>query len=189
MPRPTHLGQPGDVPRREAVFTHLHAHRTGTPGGPQPWPQPWAPCSALSWARLPWSPERGLALCQSVWWRAGAAVGLPGAQALPEPGVLPSAAPFCPGTLRWAWGRESDVTLDGPENANASGPPAGQEGMGSDGEDLGQQVPVPRQQAWSYPSRHIQTKDSRAKQRGRVWTRDGPEPAHTFSKDPGAQRT
>lgn len=113
----------------------------------------------------------------------------PGPQALPEPGVLPSAAPFRPGTLCWAWGRESDVTLDRPEDANASGPPAGQEGMGSDGEDLGQQVPVPRQQAWSYRSRHIQTEDSRAKQRGRVWTRDGPEPAHTFSKDTGAQRT
>lgn len=55
----------------------------------------------------------------------------PGPQALPEPGVLPSAAPLSPGTLRWASGQESDVTLDRPEDSNASAPPprAGGDGL------------------------------------------------------------
>lgn len=79
-------------------------------------------------ARVPWSPERGLAPCQSVWQRAGAAVGLPGAPGPPrawDPAL-------CSPTLPWnsALGLGVAIRCD-MIRANASGPPpwAGGDGL------------------------------------------------------------
>lgn len=99
----------------------------------------------------------------------------PGPQALPEPGVLPSAAPLSPGTRRWAWEQESDVTLDRPEDSNASGPPPRAGGDGLRWRGPLRAGPCPSSETWSYPSRHVQTEDSRANQRGRGWIGDRPE--------------
>lgn len=127
-PRPAHLGQPGNVPGREAAFP-----QNGDPSevGPGPGHSPGLRAGPSAW--------RGCRGAQSGAWvrvsQCGGGCGqqwaCPGPQALPEPGVLPSAAPLSPGTLRWAWGRESDVTLDRPEDSNASRPPprAGGDGL------------------------------------------------------------
>lgn len=194
-PRPAHLGQPGDVPRREAVFTTRMPTDRGPQEGPGPGHSPGLRAGSSAWRGFRGAQSRAW-LCVSQCGRGrGQQWACPGPQALPEPGVPPSAAPFRPGTLRWAWGWESDVILDGLMHQDLlrmrmlmhQDLHPGREGMGSDGGDLGLQVPVPRQQAWSYPSRHVQIEDSRANQRGRVWTRDG-QSLHTCSKDTGAQR-
>lgn len=55
--------------------------------------------------------------------------------------------------------------------------------MGSDGEDPGSRVPCPRQQAWSYPQQTHPDQGLQGKAKGKSLDTDGPEPAHTFSKD------
>lgn len=173
-PRPAHLGQPGNVPGREAAFP-----QNGDPPPPEVGPGP-GHSPGLRAGPSAWRGCRG---AQSGAWvcvsQCGGGCGqqwaCPGPQALPEPGVLPSAAPLSPGTLCWAWGQESDVTLDRPEDSNASGPPPRAGGDGLRWRGPLRAGPCRSSETWSYPSRHVQTEDSRANQRGRGWTGDRPE--------------
>ena len=96
-PAHTQTRPPGSARKRAREGGSIPTERGPPRGGPWPWTQPWAPCRALSLARVPWSPERGLGVRQSVWWRLWAAVGLPGTPGPPRARGLAFCSPTQPG--------------------------------------------------------------------------------------------
>lgn len=137
-------------------------------------------------ARVPWSPEQGLAPCQSVWQRAGAAVGLPGAPGPPRAWGPAFCSPIPPGNsaLGLGVGIRCDTrraNASGPpqdEDANASGPPpwAGGDGLRRWGPRAA--GPCPSSAGLELPQQARPDRGLQGKPKGKSLDTGRAEPAH-----------